>query len=1032
MNNLLHRLGRTTALIVATGFVAHAAGDGNLAVTVLDVTGKPIVGATVVISSPSQIGGARTLMTDVAGKVRFVRLNPSAFKVVVSANGFQTQSIAAVDVLIDQTAAVNLKLVPVGGAVVEVVSSLPTVDVTTVTAGTQITQEELTQLPVQRNQLATLSLAPGVVSIGGNPALAAGNNRDNFGQNGARNNTYMVDGIDVTSPEAGTYRTTIPQELVQNQDVKTGAITAEYSARAGLFSNVTTIPGGNEFKGGIVYTKTDPSWSSSPSQFTTQNPQHTVNDTTAFVSGPILQDKLWFVASYQKVKDTLDVTVQPSAAAFPGETRQSTFNDESRTFAKLTWQIAESHQVSASFNKNPSNFDSGTTLNTPTRRLFKTERGGDRYTLAYTWVTPSFVLDLKTIQHKESDTSRALSTALGPQVDVIFPTASGTPLVNDSAFGNSSAGNARDYKRNLSRADGTFFFDLAGSHTLKTGIQMGTDELTQTLFISGGVQYENFNAATTYGAVTLNYGGQVKGARSKVRSSINNNAAYAALKTALDTDVSGTVEDSELSPVNFNTPYDAGNLALGYLGYRFIMDSKASSSPKMEQQGFYLQDQWQIGRLTFSPGFRMDKYEYKADNGQSLFKTDWAFAPRVGASYDVDGDGRTKAYAYWGRYIDPIKLDMVRFTGSLSSSVRNEDIYIQPNATPGSGTWVTENVRGGSKVVDAVFADTFKLPKTDELRIGLAKDFGNSWSVEGVYTYRRDYDIVEDWDPTLYTSADNLEDEARGLFGLGNRTGVGAVPYASLSTQGKAIVDKFRSLVIDPEYFAGGGYTGAQNVARIGSSLNFVLANLPGGHRVFNTFDVTVTRKFKDNWGGFYSFTNVRATGNTQSSGNADYQGDLAQYDPRLAYGNGRLDGSIDWMHKIYAYYRWNNGFQIGATGTMNSGYHYSDGQQVGTRVLQALPSLANAFSEQAGKNRTPSTKQVDARIQYGRKFGLVKGEVFLDIFNVFNRQTELDIVEGNGLTVGNLNGSRRGFQKGEAFTWLAPRSYTVSVKVTF
>jgi hypothetical protein len=116
----------------------------------------------------------------------------------------------------------------------------------------------------------------------------------------------------------------------------------------------------------------------------------------------------------------------------------------------------------------------------------------------------------------------------------------------------------------------------------------------------------------------------------------------------------------------------------------------------------------------------------------------------------------------------------------------------------------------------------------------------------------------------------------------------------------------------------------------------------------------------------------------------------------------------------------------------MNSGYHYSDGQQVGTRVLQALPSLANAFSEQAGKNRTPSTKQVDARIQYGRKFGRVKGEVSLDIFNVFNRQTELDIVEGNGLTVGNANGSRRGFQKGEAFTWLAPRSYTLGVKVTF
>ena len=1024
MSNLLNRLGRTTALIVASGFVAYAAGDGNLAVTVLDVTGKPLAGASVAISSPTQIGGTRTAVTDAAGKIRFVRLTPGVFKVVVSANGFQTQTVSA-DVLIDQTAAVNLKLVPIGGAVVEVVSSLPTVDVTTVTAGTQITQEELTQLPIARNQLATLSLAPGVVSVGGNPALAAGNNRDNFGNNGARNNTYMVDGIDVTSPEAGTYRTTIPQELVQNQDVKTGAITAEYSARAGLFSNVTTVPGGNEFKGGLIYARTDPSWTSAAAQFTPAFPDRTVDDTTAFVSGPILKDRLWFVASYQKIKDVFDVPVAPTAAAFAGESRKATNNDESRTFAKLTWQITEGHQLVASFNKNPSFFDNGTSVTVATRRLAKTERGGDRYTLAYTWQTPSFILDIKSFQHKESDTTVALSTAQGPQVNVIFPT-SVSPTVNQTTFGNSSAGTARDYKRNQTRVDGTFFFDAAGSHTLKAGVQMGTDELTQTLFISQGAQYENFDSATTYANVIANYGGNVKGARSKVLAAINGVSTYSSLKTALDTNADGSVDATELGAVNFNTPYNSSNLAMGYLGYRFIMSSLAASTPKMESQGFYVQDQWQIGRLTFSPGFRADKYEYKADNGQSLFKTDLAFAPRVGMSYDVDGDGRTKAYAYWGRYIDPIKLDMVRFTGSLTSSVRNEDVYIQPNATPGSGTWVTENVRGGSKVVDAVFADTFKLPKTDEFRVGLAKDFGNSWTIEGVYTYRRDYDLVEDWDPTLYTSANALEDEARSLFGLGNRTGAGAVPYASLSTQGKAIVDKFRSLMIDPEYFRGGGYTGAQNVARVsGGTLNFVLANLPGGHRVYNAFDVTITRKLKDNWGGFYTFGSVRATGNSQSSGNADYQGDLAQYDPRLAYMNGRLDGSIDWQHKVYVYYKWDNGFLLGLTGSWNSGYHYSDAELIGTRILEKAPALGDAFTEQAGKNRTPEVKSLNARVQYTHSLGkVVKGEVWVDCFNVFNRQTEVDIAEGNGV--------RAGYAKGQAFSWLAPRFFTVGVKVTF
>ncbi len=1014
----LHRLSRTAALIVASGLAMYAAGEGSLAATIVDVSGKAVANATVVISSPTQIGGSRTLVTDGSGKVRFPRLQAGRFHMVVTANGYQTQTLNDVEVLVDQTANVNLKMIPVGGAIVEVVSSVPTVDVTTVTAGTQVTQEEISVLPVQRTQLATINLAPGVVSLsatvggGGNPGLAGGLGRDNLGNNGARNNTYMVDGMDVTSPETGTYRTTIPQELIQNQDVKTGAITAEYSARAGLFSNVTTIPGSNDFSGGLVYARLDPSLGTSTARFHPVAPDRTVDDTTVFLSGPILKDKLWFVASFQKVKDIFDVKVDPQASVVPGETRKSVNNDEQRTFAKLTWQIADGHQLVGSYDRNPGSFDNGTVTTTPSVRLTKTERGGNRYSLDYTWQTPKFILDVKTFKHKESDTTLANSTAQGPQVDVIFPLAV-SPSVDQTTFGNSSAGTGREYERKVTRVDGTFFFDALGTHALKAGIQTGRDQLTQTISVSGGAAYQNFSQAVTYGTVnSAAWGGNAKGAISKVQAAINGQAAYATLKASLDTNSDGTVDLTELGAVNFNTLYDPSNPNKGYLGYRIIQASSASSTPKMEYGGFYVQDQWQIGRVAFTPGFRADKYEYKADNGQSLFKTDWAFAPRVGISYDVNGDGRTKAYAYWGRYIDPIKLDMVRFTGSLTSSVRNEDIYI-------NGTWVTENVRGGSKVVDAVFANTFKLPKTDEFRVGLARDFGNSWTIEGVYTYRHDFDIVEDWDPTLYTSANALEASGRAQFGLG------ATPYASLSTQGKKVVDSYRALAIDPEYFAGGGYTGAQNVSRVaGGTLNFVLANLPGARRVFNQFDVTITRKFKDHWGGYYTFTSVRAEGNSNSSGNADFQGDLAQYDPRLPYTNGKLEGSIDWQHKMFLYYKWDTGFQASMAGYWNSGYHYSDANLVSTRVLQVSPVLADFNTEQLGRNRTPDVKYADARVQYGQKFDKLKGEIFVDVFNVFNRQTAVDIAEGNGV--------RPGYSKGEAYTYLLPRRIQVGFKLTF
>jgi hypothetical protein len=95
---LSQRIARTMAIIAAMGAVAYAAGDGNLSMTTVDAAGKPVIGATVIVSSPTQIGGARTVMTDAEGKARFVRLSPGEFKVQVSKNGFQTATLNQVEV----------------------------------------------------------------------------------------------------------------------------------------------------------------------------------------------------------------------------------------------------------------------------------------------------------------------------------------------------------------------------------------------------------------------------------------------------------------------------------------------------------------------------------------------------------------------------------------------------------------------------------------------------------------------------------------------------------------------------------------------------------------------------------------------------------------------------------------------------------------------------------------------------------------------------------------------------------------------
>lgn len=1028
MSILNSRLGRTTALLVAMGAVAHAAGDGSISINVLNKAGQPVSGATVVATSPTQIGGSRTAVTDASGKARFPRLTTGTFTLQISANGYQAQTVNAVSVLVDQTQAVNATLVEVGSASVEVVASLPTVDVTTVTSGVQLTQEEIQTLPVGRSQLTTLIMAPGVITTsgpnGGNPALTAGLDRDNFGAQGARNNTYMVDGMDMTSPESGLYSTSIPQELVANQDIKTGGITAEWSARAGLFSNVITISGSNEWHGGLSGTFQKASWPANIRPGRVPVPNYEGTDLALWVDGPVIKDKLWIVASAESVKVTAPgIQVAPASTLTPGETRDGVGNDEKRYFGKLTYAFLPGHTLTAEFMRNPGHFDNLTDPRVVTARGLKTVTGGDNMLLSYSWQTPSFILDVKAGRHEEALTQSALYSNLGPQVDLSTDPAGGVIPVIQRTFGNSGAGTGRDYRRDMARVDGTFLFDAAGSHVLKAGVQMGHDQLKQTIFISGGSQYNTLGgvgsvtgAGPTFGYVDANYSGNVPGTASRLLSAINNQAQYAAVKAYLDTDSDGNVSAAELNAYQFAELYDPANPNEGYQGYRITLDSQASSTPKMEFKGGYVQDQWNLGRFTFSPGFRLDQYNFKADNGQSLFKTDYAFAPRVGLTWDVEGDGHTKAYAYWGRYIDPIKLDMVRFTGSLTSSVRLEQIRIH-------NTWVTENTRGGSKTVDAVFADTFKLPKTDEIRLGMAHDFGNNWGIEGTYTYRKDYDIVEDWDPTLYTDPNGLEAEARSIFGIGGTVG----NYAGLTAAQMHAINTFRGLAISPDYFAGGGYTGAQNVARVNAgTLNFVLANLPGASRYYSTVDFTVTRKYQDHWGGQFSYSYVRNRGNSLSSGNADFQGDLGRFDPRLGYMNGSLDGSIDWQAKMFVYYRWDMGLTLGVLASANSGYHYSDSKLLSRRVLQQWPSdPAQIDTNLQGKNHTPPTNQIDTRLEYTRTlYGKVKGSVSLDVLNLLNSQEATDLAEGT-----NIRGT---YAANQPYGYQLPRRILLGFKVTF
>ena len=90
--------------------LALAATNSSLKGVVKDAQGAGLPGATVTITSPTQLGGARTTQTEADGSFSFANVDPGLFKVKAELDGFVSQEQEDVLVRAGRTQALEIKM----------------------------------------------------------------------------------------------------------------------------------------------------------------------------------------------------------------------------------------------------------------------------------------------------------------------------------------------------------------------------------------------------------------------------------------------------------------------------------------------------------------------------------------------------------------------------------------------------------------------------------------------------------------------------------------------------------------------------------------------------------------------------------------------------------------------------------------------------------------------------------------------------------------------------------------------------------
>lgn len=278
---------------------------GTIQGTVLDEQGGAVPGATVEIKNLAT-NATRTLTTDDEGRFVGLALQPGAYSVTITKQGFAISEAPRVEVTVGQ--AVNLPVaMKVSGVEARVtISGAPTVDTVKTESSTTLNETAVNNTPILGRKFEDLlTLTPGV-------SITQGPDGDEINFNGQRGvfNNVSLDGGDYNNgffgEQLGGQRAAIdvPLDAVKEfQVVATGA-SAEFGRTAGGIINVISKSGTNDVHGSAFYFLRHENLSANTEDGKPLK-DFMRSQFGGTIGGPIQKDKAFFFFSYEGVREKL-------------------------------------------------------------------------------------------------------------------------------------------------------------------------------------------------------------------------------------------------------------------------------------------------------------------------------------------------------------------------------------------------------------------------------------------------------------------------------------------------------------------------------------------------------------------------------------------------------------------------------------------------------------------------------------------------------------------------------------------------------